>query len=117
MQGLFPLLDTQFIRELFDSRVRDVFSIHGPNHEDLRVRLDDFLTLQRAITQRRCLRFSYAKNEGIKNVEVAPYRLMNSNGVWYLAAVHDKNPKAYAFNKLYACNINAECSPSSNPTR
>lgn len=100
LKGLFPKLDTQFFRELFDSRLRDAFSIRGPSHEDLRNRLEDFRILQRAITERRRLRFSYSKEEGSKQVEVDPYRLINSNGVWYLAAIHENKPKSYAFGKL-----------------
>jgi predicted DNA-binding transcriptional regulator YafY len=100
LHGLFPALDAQFFRELFDSRLRDAFSIHGPSYEDLRSRLDDFRALQRAVTERRRLRFSYAKDDGTKLVEADHYRLINNNGVWYLAAIHDGKPKSYAFGKL-----------------
>lgn len=100
LKGLFPVLDSQFVRELFDSRIEDAFSIQGPSYEDLRPRHDDFRIVQRAITQHRRLRFSYAKSDGAKQVEAAPYRLINSNGVWYLAAVEVDKPKAYAFGKL-----------------
>lgn len=102
LKGLFPVLDNEFFRELFDTRLRDTFSIHGPSHEDLRSRLADFRTLQRAISERRCLRFTYAKEAETKQVEAQPYRLINNNGVWYLAAVNDGKSKAYAFGKLRA---------------
>lgn len=100
LKGLFPSLDTQFFRELFDSRLQDTVSIHGPSYEDLRTRLDDFRTVQQAIKQHRRLRFAYTKDEGTKQVEADPYSLINSNGVWYLAAVNANQPKAYAFGKL-----------------
>lgn len=102
LRGLFPALDNEFFRELVDNRLRDSFSIHGPSYEDLHSRLDDFRTLQRAITERRRLRFFYTKENGTRHVEVDPYRLINNNGVWYLAAVHDGKPKAYTFSKLRA---------------
>lgn len=100
LKGLFPALDTQFFRELLDSRLQDTLSIHGPSYEDLRSRIDDFRTVHLAIKQRRRIRFSYAKDDGTKRVEAEPYSLINSNGVWYLAVVHAGQPKAYAFGKL-----------------
>lgn len=102
LKGLFPALDTQFFRELFDARLRDTLSIHGASYEDLRTRRDDFRLLQRAITERRCVGFSYAKDGVTKRVEIEPYRLINNAGIWYLAAVDAGRPKAYAFGKLKA---------------
>ncbi|WP_306603358.1 YafY family protein [Azonexus sp.] len=102
LNGLFPGLDTQFIRELFDSRLQDTLDIHGGNYEDLQQRIGDFRTLQSAIGQRRLVRFSYRKADGDKWVEVAPYRLINHAGIWYLAAADRGQPKAYAFGKISA---------------
>lgn len=102
LKGLFPGLDTQFIRELFDSRLQDTLDIHGANYEDLRQRIGDFRALQKAISLRRLVRFSYRKPEGDKWVEVAPYRLVNHAGIWYLAAADNGQAKAYAFGKIGA---------------
>lgn len=102
LNGLFPGLDTQFIRELFDSRLQDTLDIHGGNYEDLQQRIDDFRALQNAIGQRCMVRFCYRKADGDKWVEVAPYRLINNSGVWYLAAADRGQPKAYAFGKISA---------------
>lgn len=102
LKGLFPALDTEFCRELFDVRLKDSLSIQGPAYEDLRTRLSDFRTLQYAITTRRRLRFTYRKDESMKQVDVDPYRLINNNGVWYLATVNEGKPKAYSFGKLRA---------------
>lgn len=105
LQGLFPALDSQFLRELLDSRLADTLDIHGPSHEDLRTRMDDFRAIQRASAEHRRLRFHYSKPEGSKLVEADPYRLINQSGVWYLAAVHDGKLKAYAFSKLKAPQV------------
>lgn len=102
LNGLFPGLDSQFIRELFDSRLQDTLDIHGGNYEDLRQRISDFRTLQQAIGEHRLARFCYCKPEGDKWVEVAPYRLVNHAGIWYLAAADNGQPKAYAFGKISA---------------
>lgn len=102
LNGLFPGLDTQFIRELFDSRLQDTLNIHGSNYEDLRLRISDFRTLQQAISQHRKIRFIYQKPDGDKRVEASPYRLINHSGVWYLAAADGDKTKAYAFGKIGA---------------
>ncbi len=102
LRGLFPGLDTQFIRELFDSRLHDTLNIHGGSYEDLSLRMNDFRTLQQAISRRIRVCFTYQKPEGEKRIEVAPYRLINHAGVWYLAATDDGKPKAYAFSKIAA---------------
>ncbi len=100
MIGLFPSLDAQFFRELFDSRLQETLSIHGPSYEDLQHRLTEFRSLQQAISQKRVVSFRYTKESGSKVVTVSPYRLINHSGVWYLAAVDGEKPKAYAFGKL-----------------
>lgn len=105
LKGLFPALDTQFFRELFDARLRDTLSIHGTSYEDLRTRREDFRLLQRAITEQRSVSFSYNKDGAAKRVEVQPYRLINNAGIWYLAAVNAGKPKAYAFGKLRAPEV------------
>ncbi len=102
LAGLFPGLDTQFIRELFDSRLQDTLEIHGGSYEDLQHRIEDFRSLQRAISQHQLVRFTYRKAEGDKRVSVAPYRLINNDGIWYLAATDAGKPKAYAFSKISA---------------
>jgi len=98
--GLFPGLDTQFLRELFDSRLNDTFTVHEGSHEDLRQRMGDFRALQQAINERRKVRFLYQKPDEHKWVEVAPYRLINHAGIWYLAADDGGRAKSYTFTKI-----------------
>lgn len=100
LAGLFPGLDTQFMRELFDSRLQDTLSIHGPGYENLRHRLDDFRRLQQAVGEHCMVRFRYRRAGSDKIVDVAPYRLINHTGVWYLAATDHGKIKAYAFSRM-----------------
>lgn len=108
LAGLFPGLDTQFIRELFNSRLQDTLDIHGGSFEDLRHRIEDFRQLQHAISQHHLVRFTYRKAEGDKRVCVAPYRLINNAGLWYLAATDAGQPKAYTFSKISSLICEAE---------
>lgn len=104
IKGLFPGLDTQFCRELFDSRLNDTLNVHEGNYEDLRQRMGDFRLLQQAISERRKVRFLYQKPDERKWVDVAPYRLINHDGIWYLAADHAGQPKSYAFSRIGSLN-------------
>lgn len=104
IKGLFPGLDTQFFRELFDSRLSDTLNVHEGSYEDLRSRMGDFRVLQQAIGQRRKVRFLYQKADDRKWVEVAPYRLINHAGIWYLAAADNGQPKSYAFTRISSLN-------------
>lgn len=99
--GLFPALDTQFIRELFDSRLQDTLRIHGGSYEDIRSRRNDFRVLQEAISAHKQVSFNYRSQSGeTKRVHVAPYRLVNHTGIWYLAATNDGKVKTYAFSRI-----------------
>ncbi|GHU08962.1 transcriptional regulator [Betaproteobacteria bacterium] len=109
LNGLFPGLDTQFIRELFDVRLQETLHVHGGSYEDHRQRLGDFRALQKAIGERRLVSFAYQKPEGGKKVtDAAPYRLVNHTGVWYLIATDQGQPKAYAFGKIGALSCAGE---------
>lgn len=105
INGLFPALNSEFFKELFDNRLRETFDIHAGSYEDLRSRLDDFRSLQKAITQKQWISFTYQKNEGEKKVRVCPYRLVNNSGIWYLAATDDGQPKSYSFAKISRISV------------
>lgn len=101
VSGLFPALDSAFIRELFDARIEDTLSIHGVSREVLSPQTQKlFRNLQQAIGASRCVQFAYRKDGSEKQVTVAPYRLMNHDGIWYLAAVDQDRPKAYALTRI-----------------
>jgi predicted DNA-binding transcriptional regulator YafY len=109
LNGLFPALDTQFFRELFDERLSKALNIHGPAYEDIQRHKHEFQSLRKAISERRLARFTYQKDEQkektCKIIEVAPYRLINHDGVWYLAAADNGQPKTYTFSKIRALEI------------
>jgi predicted DNA-binding transcriptional regulator YafY len=111
LSGLFPALDEAFLRELFDSRLAQALDVHGPAYESIpSARKPDFYALQHAIRAHRPVRFSYRKEDGEKRVEVDPYRLINHLGIWYLAASDAGRPKAYAFSKIRALEVEEETS-------
>lgn len=107
VQGLFPDLSQQFLRELFDSRVEQAWVVKGPEYEDHSGREAIFEQLRQAITARLTVSFVYAKAQldGLAISAKAynpvhPYKLVNHGGIWYLAAEHEGKLKAFVLGKI-----------------
>jgi predicted DNA-binding transcriptional regulator YafY len=100
VQGLFPGLSDEFLRELFDSRVHSSLMVKGHHYEDLRGKEPGFKLLEHAIVARRKVGFEYLGEETSKAYEVEPYKLINNKGVWYLAAKHHDRLKTFSFSKI-----------------
>ncbi len=106
IQGMFPALTTDFLREMLDSRIQDTLNIHGGNFEDISHHVEPFRLIQRAIQGHRIIRFEYHKNDGAKTISDAhPYKLVHHNGVWYLAAEVEGALKSYSFSKISALQV------------
>ena len=98
--GLFPALNNEFFKDVFDIRLSNTLEVHSPSYEDLCSRSNEFNQLRSAISQKRLVSFTYHKSDGEKAVKVCPYRLINNSGIWYLAATDAGQPKSYAFTKI-----------------
>ncbi len=106
INGMFPALTTDFLREMLDSRIQETLNIHGGNFEDIRDRVEPFRQLQKAIREHRIIHFDYRKTDSAKTITDAhPYKLVHHNGVWYLAAVVEGALKSYSFSKISALNL------------
>lgn len=105
---LFPALSTDFLRELFDARHEGSLLVKGHHYEDLRDMQAEFIQLQAAIRDRRCVQFAYAKGAAAKTLRVQPHKLLNAKGIWYLVAKHDDAERTYAFSKMSSIRILAE---------
>jgi predicted DNA-binding transcriptional regulator YafY len=106
--GLFPSLSTEFLRDLFDSRVESALLVKGPHYEDLSGRQAEFKLLEQAIASHRCVRFAYPSDGTKADVVAQPHRLLNIKGIWYLAAKHDGKLKTYAFSKIERAQLTAQ---------
>jgi predicted DNA-binding transcriptional regulator YafY len=104
IQGLYPALTCGFLRELLDSRVESALLVKGPNYEELdTAQTSTFGQLEQAILRRERVGFRYRKDGGEKvYAGVAPYKLINHSGIWYLAALDGERLKAFTFTKLGA---------------
>jgi len=97
IKDLFPNLDDRFLRELFDNRVNQAYLIKGHHYEDLSDKSDEFKQLEQAVVRQRLVHFLY---KGKTYTSVQPYKLVNHNGIWYLAAMHNQLLKAFCFSRL-----------------
>jgi predicted DNA-binding transcriptional regulator YafY len=75
--------------------------VKGHHYEDLADRKEAFRELERAIVARRHVAFEYRKEEGLKAyASVAPFKLVNHKGIWYLAGRDGEKLKTFAFGKI-----------------
>jgi predicted DNA-binding transcriptional regulator YafY len=101
VRGLFPSLSDDFLRDIFDTRIQSALLVKGHHYENLAGKEATFRQLEQAIIARCHVTFDYAKDEGTKSyASVAPYKLMNHKGIWYLAARDGDKVKTFSFTKI-----------------
>jgi len=101
VSGLFPAGADNFLREIFDARVQTALLIKGHHYEDLGGKEDCFRQLEQAILARSKISYDYRKNEGTKTyADIEPYKLVNHDGIWYLAGKDGNQLKAFTFTKI-----------------
>lgn len=101
VRGLFPSLSDDFLRDIFDDRMQGALLVKGHNYEDLRGKEKLFGSLEQAIYDRKRVNFDYAKDGSLKTyAEVAPYKLINHKGIWYLTALDGEKLKSFSFSKI-----------------
>ncbi len=101
VKGLFPSLANDFLRDIFDSRVQSALLVKGHNYENIGDKGALFKDLEKAIIAHRHVSFSYQKAEGLKTYQaVAPYKLVNHKGIWYLVAQDGEKLKCFSITKL-----------------
>jgi predicted DNA-binding transcriptional regulator YafY len=101
VRGLFPSLSDDFLGDIFDNRIQSALLVKGHNYEDLAGKEEIFRMLERAIVSRCHISFEYAKDDGDKSYSaVAPFKLMNHKGIWYLVARDGDKLKIFSFAKI-----------------
>jgi len=105
VKGLFPSLSDDFLRDIFDARIQDALLVKGHFYENLSGKEKLFREIENAIISRHQLAFDYMKADGKKFYEaVSPYKLINSKGIWYLAALDGEKLKTFSFTKIEHLN-------------
>ena len=106
VRGLFPSLSDDFLRDIFDDRMQGALLVKGHNYEDLRGKEKLFGALEKAIYDRKQISFDYAKDGSLKTYAgIAPYKLINHKGIWYLTALDADKLKSFSFSKIQHLKI------------
>lgn len=101
VQGLFPSLSTDFLKDLFTSSIQSALLVKGHHYEDLGDKKHQFTQLEQAILACHTISFEYRKDDGPKTYANAqPYKLINHSGIWYLAARDGDTLKSFSFSKI-----------------
>ena len=99
---LFPSLNSDFLRELFDSHIQQAYLIKSPHREDLSQKNATFKQLEQAIIACHSISFQY-KTKSYQNIE--PYKMINDKGIWYLAGKDQNLLKAFCFTAIEQLQI------------
>lgn len=101
VSGLFPGGAGDFLREVFDARIQTALLVKGHHYEDLDGKEHSFRQLEQAILEHRKVSYAYQKTEGSKPyADIEPYKLVNHDGIWYLAGKDGDQLKAFTFTKI-----------------
>ena len=96
IKSLYPTLTNQFLTEILENKINRVFLVKNSGFEVIENKKDDFEKLSRAIINHQVVAFVYKEKEKV----VEPYKLINSNGVWYLCANDNEKLKTYSLTKM-----------------
>lgn len=110
VRGLFPALTHEFLRELFDERVRSAYLIKGHHYEDLAGKDALFRQIESAIVECQRVEFDLGQGADAKRyLDVEPYKLLNQKGIWYLAARHAGKLKTFSVARIERLLITGQC--------
>ena len=116
VRGLFPSLSDDFLRDIFDARIQAAVMVKGHNYENMAGKEAAFRSLEQAIVGCQHIAFDYQKQQeesGLKSYSgVAPFKLINHKGIWYLAARDGEKLKAFSFAKIENLRVLASRFPA-----
>ncbi|KPG91894.1 DNA-binding protein [Pseudomonas sp. RIT-PI-q] len=98
---LFPNSGHRFFRSLLNPDEHRNFLVKAHHHENGQPKDLQFQQLNKAIRQHRQCRLVYAE----KPRTLFPYRLVNSKGIWYLAATENGQLKAFTLSRISLLHI------------
>ena len=96
IKSLYPSLTNQFLVEILDDRINKTYIVKNNGFEQIENKKDEFEKLSNAIINYQTVEFLYKE----KQKKVKPYKLINSNGIWYLCANDDDKIKTYSLSKI-----------------
>nr|WP_318381402.1 WYL domain-containing protein [uncultured Enterobacter sp.] len=104
VKGLFPTFNKSILGAIASPSAQTNFLVHGHKYLSDSRQSENFTRLQGAIDESRRITFRYKRGDGERSYAAEPYKLINYNGVWYLAAWHDGRMKNFTLTKIVALN-------------
>ncbi len=98
---LYPSLSDDLIVDILNKKVNDALYVRGHVYEDMQEKQKMFDQIGGAINSHYQLSFTYKEKQRF----VSPYKLINTNGIWYLVAVENEIVKSFTFGKIEAFNV------------
>ncbi len=96
IQSLYPELNHSLIVDILNQKINKTIEVRGYTYEDLSTKVELFNTIAVEILNHQYLTFEYKE----KSRYVAPYKLINTNGLWYLVGVEKDIIKHFALTKI-----------------
>jgi len=100
IKSLYPSLTNEFIVDILNAKTNQAYLIKSAGYENLTPQQKTFENISASILQNHQIECGYKEKQRILN----PYKLINTNGIWYLVADEDGILKTFTFSKL--SNIN-----------
>lgn len=105
VQDLLPKIDRQF----FYDKLNQSIVIKGFDYENIQARTQEFNLINKAIKDCRIISFDYQKvrqqtnqdtQNSKKHYHLAPYHLLNKNGIWYVIGRRDAQTRNFCFTQI-----------------
>ncbi|MDN5102983.1 WYL domain-containing protein [Aliarcobacter butzleri] len=104
VKSLFPSLTKQFLAEILTDKINKAFLVSNSGFEDIAKKQEIFYNLTSAICDQKIINFFYNDKARV----VKPYKLINTNGIWYLNATENEDIKTYTFSKIKSLKVTDE---------
>jgi len=110
VQELLPQIDRQF----FHQHLNQSILVKGYDYEDIQERRQDFEAINKAIRGCHYIEFDYYKISDSptynrsKKYRLAPYHLLNKNGIWYVVGQTHDRTKTFCFTQISNLQVNTE---------
>lgn len=96
IKSLYPALTNEFIVDLLNIKTNQAYLIKSFDHENLTRKHESFENISAWILKHQQIECSYKEKRRVLN----PYKLVNINGIWYLAADENGTFKTFTFSKI-----------------
>ena len=104
IKSLYPSLTNQFLKDILNDKINRAYLIQNSGFEDIEKKQQLFESLSTAILDEKTISFIYNDKSRVVN----PYKLINTNGIWYLSATENNTIKTYTFSKIKSLKISRD---------